>query len=116
VTSRRDDAGFSTVFGLAVAMVFLVVAGAVGALGTLSVVRHRAEATADLAALAAAKHALEGSQAACGAARRLAEEQGATLVECGLDGLDAVVVVAVVPPGRLGGLGALRGRARAGTR
>ncbi len=116
MTRARDDAGFSTVFGLVMAMVFLALAGGVATLGAVSVARHRAEAVADLAALAAARHALEGAEAACSAARRLAEEQRATLVECRLEGLDAVVVAGIVPSGRLSSLGMVRGRARAGVR
>jgi secretion/DNA translocation related TadE-like protein len=104
------------VLGLSLAMVFLAVAGAISALGAVSLTRHKAEAAADLVALAAAGHALEGTEAACAAARRLSEEQGATLVECRLEGLDAIVVVGVSPPGRLSSLGLVRGRARAGTR
>jgi secretion/DNA translocation related TadE-like protein len=116
VTRARDDDGFGTVLGLSLALVFLSLAAALSTLGAVSVTRHRAEATADLVALAAAGHALEGAEASCRAARRLAEEQDTTLIECRLDGLDAVVVVGVSPPGRLSSLGLVRGRARAGAR
>ncbi|MBZ4318214.1 Rv3654c family TadE-like protein [Streptomyces huiliensis] len=44
--------------------------------------RHRAGGAADLAALAAADHALLGQEAACGFARRVAEAQRAAVVGC----------------------------------
>ncbi|MFI1952881.1 MULTISPECIES: Rv3654c family TadE-like protein [Streptomyces] len=55
---------------------------AVLALGQAVVTRHRAGGGADLAALAAADHALSGQDAACGLARRVAEAQGVRLVRC----------------------------------
>jgi secretion/DNA translocation related TadE-like protein len=110
------DGGYSTVLAVGLILVILTMGGLVATLGGITVARHRAEATADLAALAVAKHALEGQDGACAAARRLVAKQGATLLECRLDGLDAVVVVAVVPPGRAAAFGLVRGRARAGRR
>lgn len=110
------DAGSSTVLGLALMLVLLAVGGVIGTIGVVSVTRHRAEATADLAALAAARHVFEGEQAACGAARRLAAEQGARLLDCRLEALDVVVVVGVRPPGRVASFGLVRGQARAGRR
>jgi secretion/DNA translocation related TadE-like protein len=80
------------------------------------VVAAPAEAVADVAALAAARHAREGQLLACWTARRLAGSQGARVESCRLDGLDAVVVVQVRPPGRAGSFGVVRGRARAGRR
>lgn len=108
--------GFGAPLVLALAMVLCVLGAVLAAAGTVTAVRHRAEAVADLAALAAAAHALEGEPAACGAARRLAEEQGSVLVACRLDGLDAVVTAGVTPPGGLAALGMLHGVARAGRR
>lgn len=110
------DEGFSTLVVLALGMVLCVLGAAVGAAGTVTAARHRAEAVADLAALAAAAHAGEGQTAACRAARRLAEEQGAVLEACRLEGLDAVVTAGVAPPGRLASFGLLHGVARAGRR
>jgi secretion/DNA translocation related TadE-like protein len=116
VTGSRDEAGYGTVLGLSLAMVFLAVAGAVATLGAVSVTRHQAEATADVVALAAAGHAWEGQDAACRAARRLSDQHHASLLECRLDGLDAYVVVGVRAPGRLSSLGLVHGRARGGRR
>ena len=116
MTASRTDAGFSTIAGLALMGVVLAFAAVVALLGSIAVTRHRAESAADLAALAAAKHALEGPTAACQSARRIAADQHGIVVSCALDGLDAVVEVAIRPPGWLGTLGLVRGRARAGAR
>ena len=110
------EAGYATVVGLSLVFVVVSLGFLVATLGGVAATRHRAEAIADLSALAAAKHAVEGVDGACGAARRLVEEQGARLIECGLDGLDAIVVVGVAPPGRVASFGLVRGRARAGRR
>ncbi|GFN04959.1 hypothetical protein Smic_35150 [Streptomyces microflavus] len=56
------------------------------ALGQAVAARHRAGGAADLAALAAADRALEGAEAACEAARRVAAAQGAVLVRCAVQG------------------------------
>lgn len=112
--SGRADAGFVTVAVVGLALVLVAAAGLVATLGAVAVARHRAAAAADLAALAAASHAPDGLPAACAAARRVAEAQGASLERCRLEGPDADVVVAVRPPGRLAALGSARARARAG--
>ncbi|WP_374223342.1 Rv3654c family TadE-like protein [Streptomyces sp. F63] len=59
---------------------------AVLAMGQAVVTRHRAGGGADLAALAAADHALSGRDTACGLARRVAEAQGVRLVRCVVHG------------------------------
>lgn len=110
------DEGFSTVVVMGMAVVLMTFAAVAGTIGTLNVGRHRAESAADLAALAAAGHALEGQDAACTAARRLTEAQHVTLLSCRLDGPDAVVTVGVAPPGRLSSFGLVQGQARAGRR
>lgn len=110
------DGGFAAPVVLGLAMVLCVVGAALAAAGTVTATRHRAEALADLGALAAAAHAAEGEPAACRAARRLLEQQGSVLVACRLVGLDAVVTAGVAPPGRLASLGTLHGVARAGRR
>jgi secretion/DNA translocation related TadE-like protein len=90
----------------------LAVAGAIAA-------RHRAEAAADLAALAAAGRLLLDPGEACAEAAAIASAQGATLHSCEIrtDALeDSVVVEVSVPsPGDLvPGLPPARARARAG--
>ncbi|MFD3790229.1 Rv3654c family TadE-like protein [Streptomyces cyaneofuscatus] len=61
-------------------------------LGQAVTARHRAGGAADLAALAAADRALEGPEAACEAARRVALAQKAVLVRCTVHGEIADVV------------------------
>ena len=112
----RPDQGYATVIVLGLMAVLLLIAGVLAAAGSVVLARHRAEAVADLAALAAAQNAGRGSLLACGAARLLVRQHHASLVSCRLDQLDAVVVVAVRPPGRAGSFGLAQGRARAGRR
>ncbi len=117
MTSRRSpEGGFSTVATLGLVSALIGFTALVLAVGVLRVARHRAEAAADLAALAAAHHALEGEVRACAAAARTAGAQHAAVDRCILDGLDAVVVVSLPLPGRLEPFGPVRGRARAGSR
>ena len=83
------------------------VAAAVGA-------RHRAQAGADLAGLAAALALPGGAAAACDRAAALSDAMGLQLADCTVDRLDVVVEVAV--PVRMGRweLGTARAGARAG--
>nr|WP_308801035.1 Rv3654c family TadE-like protein [Streptomyces polyasparticus] len=57
------------------------------------IARHRAGAAADLAALAAADHALRGQQDACAGASRVARAQGADVERCAVRGEIADVTV-----------------------
>ncbi|MFJ3644042.1 Rv3654c family TadE-like protein [Streptomyces sp. NPDC090108] len=86
-----------------------MVFGAVLALGQAVVVRHRAAAAADLAALVAADHWAEGEAGACGRAERLAAVQGARVVRCSVTG-----EISDVTAGAGGGPFAAEVRARAG--
>ncbi|WP_374939611.1 Rv3654c family TadE-like protein [Streptomyces sp. UH6] len=70
-----------------------VVFAAVLAMSETVVVRHRAAAGADLAALAAAGHWPDGAGTACGLADRVAHAQKALLVRCEVTGEVADVVV-----------------------
>jgi secretion/DNA translocation related TadE-like protein len=116
VTTARREEGSSTVLVLGFVTVLLLLGGLVASLAALTVTRHQAEAAADLAALAAAGKAFEGETAACAAARRVAAAQHGRVLSCRLEGLDARVEVGVRAPGRLGELGLVRGRAKAGRR
>lgn len=69
------------------------------------ILRHRAGAAADLAALAAADHALDGRATACALAAEVAHAQGATVVTCAVTGEVADVLADV---------GGARVRSRAG--
>ena len=93
----------------------LVVITAGGAdLGAAVIARHRAQAAADLAALAGAAYLPAGAASGCAQASALARSMGTTAVGCTVDGLD--VVVTVEAPSALGftRMGRARAVARAG--
>ncbi|UUO02422.1 helicase [Mycolicibacterium novocastrense] len=97
-------------------MIAIVVAVTVGAayLGVVVTARHRAQAAADLGALAAAHRAAAGGDQACTWAAAIAKAMRAEMAACEVDDLDIVVAVEVpVTLGRFG-VGAARAVARAG--
>ena len=75
--------------------VLLFVTGAGAYLGSAVVARHRAQAAADLAALAAAARLPAGVSAACTRATAVAREMRVDDVQCRIADLDVVVTVAV---------------------
>ncbi|MET4427977.1 secretion/DNA translocation related TadE-like protein [Mycolicibacterium sp. 624] len=84
------------------------------AVGSAVIARHRAQAAADLAALAAAGRIALGGDAACASAASIARRMGAAIASCAVDGLDVVVSVDVTAElGRLR-VGTARAAARAG--
>jgi secretion/DNA translocation related TadE-like protein len=85
-------------------------------LASAVVTRHRAQAAADLAALAAADVALGRRPGdPCALATAVAAANGGRLVSCTVEGGgDAVVGVEVRPPGAAAQLGTARVSARAG--
>ena len=103
----RDDRGVGTVLAVALAGVLLLVGVALAEVTGLVVEHRRAQAAADLAALAAA-----GGD--CSAAAPVAEANGARLVACTPTGHDVVVEVSVAVDGWLGPDATLGARARAG--
>lgn len=82
----REDRGSATVWTAALAAGLCVVFAAVLGMGQVVLARHRAGGAADLAALAAADHAPEGSTAACREAGRVAGAQEVRLVRCAVSG------------------------------
>jgi secretion/DNA translocation related TadE-like protein len=90
--------------------VLLWVTGAGAYLGAVVVARHRAQAAADLAALAAAARLPSGTAAACARATAVAREMRVDHARCEVDGLDVVVTVQVA----VVVAGAARAAARAG--
>jgi secretion/DNA translocation related TadE-like protein len=94
------------------AMVVITAGGA--DLGAAVIARHRAQAAADLAALAGAAYLPAGAASGCAQASALARSMGTTAVGCAVDGLD--VVVTVEAPSALGftRMGRARAVARAG--
>jgi secretion/DNA translocation related TadE-like protein len=92
--------------------VLLSITGGGAYLGSAVVARHRAQAAADLAALAAAARLAAGPEAACAQAKAVARQMRVSSTGCDVDDLDVVVTVDV----RLavGGWGSARAAARAG--
>ncbi len=107
-----DELGSATVVAAAMVAVLLAVTGGGAALGSVVVARHRAQAAADLAALAAASELPAGTATACSWATRLARRMRADNAECAVDGLDVVVTVRMSVP--LAGRFTARATARAG--
>lgn len=96
-----DDSGAVTVLAaVLVAAVVTVTLGGVW-LGSAVVARHRAQAAADLAAVAAAVRLPAGAAAACWEAQTLAEAMRATLRRCDVRRLDVVVTVTAQVGGRI---------------
>lgn len=110
----RTDSGLATVWAAGAIAALLVVVTMVIWLGAAAITRHRATGAADLAALAAAAHARDGPEAACGHAQRVAERMRAELESCELRNWDALVRVTVEPSGVLAGFSGAAARARAG--
>lgn len=90
----RGDRGSATVWGVGGIAVLCVVFGVVLGLGSAVLIRHRAAGGADMAALAAADHWMEGTAAACARAERVARAQGTRLVRCVIAGEIADVTAA----------------------
>lgn len=108
------DHGSATVWVLAAGLVVLLVATTLAGVGAATVARHRAQAAADLAALAAALRAFEGESVACSRASDMTGRNGARLVACRLEGFDAIVTVAAGWGPGGGGWGEAQASARAG--
>jgi secretion/DNA translocation related TadE-like protein len=93
-------------------VVLLVVTGGSAYLGAAVVARHRAQAAADLAALAAAARVPAGPQTACAQANALARAMRVSTTGCTVDDLDVVVTIEVGLA--VGRWGKARAAARAG--
>ena len=103
VGEGRRDEGFATVFAC------LALAALVGAtlliaqFGVVVVARHRAQAAADLAALAAAGELTRGADVGCVEAGEIARRMGVWIQRCEVGQWDATVTVeGNVPMGLLG--------------
>ena len=88
-------------------MITVLLAFTVGGfhIGSAVVARHRAQAAADLAALAAAAQLPDGVAVACGRASTIAQAMSVVVIDCAVDDLDVVISVAA---------GKARAAARAG--
>jgi secretion/DNA translocation related TadE-like protein len=113
-SNLRDDRGAASVLAVGMIATVMVVTLAMAQLGTAVVARHRAQAAADLAALAAAGGLAGGQAGACAAADVVLTAMRARSAGCSVEGLDVVVTVTV--PVRLGrwGIGQAQASARAG--
>jgi secretion/DNA translocation related TadE-like protein len=101
---------------VAVAMMGVLLALTIGGVyvGSAVIARHRAQAAADLAALAAAGYLAEGTDVACTQAAAVAHAMQTVVTRCTVEDLDVVVAVdAPVSFGRMGA-GPARAAARAG--
>jgi secretion/DNA translocation related TadE-like protein len=81
-------------------------------LGAAVVARHRAQAAADLAALAAAARVAAGPETACAQATAVAREMRGRTTDCAVDDLDVLVTIEVRVA--VGGWSSARAAARAG--
>lgn len=88
--SRRrafaSDRGSATVSAVGVIAVLCVIFGVILVMSQAVLTRHHAGGAADLAALAAADHWMEGGTAACARADRVARAQGTRIVRCAVYG------------------------------
>jgi secretion/DNA translocation related TadE-like protein len=89
----QRDRGSGTVWMLALIGLTWAVAVMAMTVGGVRAARHRAYAAADLAALAAASHAADGSRNACRVAARIARGSGGRLRSCLLRGRVSEVMV-----------------------
>ena len=109
--AERGSASLVAVAVMAVLLAFTV--GGVH-LGSAVIARHRAQAAADLASLAAAARLAQGVDAACTQAAVVALAMRTAVAHCAVEDLDVVVTVdAAVTLGRFG-VGPARAAARAG--
>jgi secretion/DNA translocation related TadE-like protein len=83
------------VIAVAMVAVLLCVTAAGACLGAVVVARHRAQAVADLAALAGAAWLPRGAGAACARATTVARQMRIGAAGCQVDGLDVIVTVEV---------------------
>ncbi|GGF49588.1 hypothetical protein GCM10011519_24400 [Marmoricola endophyticus] len=111
--SGRGERGAASVLTVALVALLAVVALTAAGMTALVAGHRRAQAAADLAALAGAS-ALQDAADGCMAAARVATSNGARLVSCTVRGQEVVVAVEV----RSGAIGGRRwtlpGQARAG--
>jgi secretion/DNA translocation related TadE-like protein len=112
VKRRHGEEGVAVVLSLALVAVLAVAAITAGGIGVTIAAHRRAQAAADLGALAGAGAAQTGDDA-CAAARRVVARNGADLATCAVSGAVIQVEVRVALPGLLGD-GEVRARSRAG--
>ncbi|PXX63310.1 secretion/DNA translocation related TadE-like protein [Nocardia tenerifensis] len=110
----RADEGAATAFACLALCGLIAATLLIGQVGVVVVTRHRAQAAADLAALAAAGALIEGVDAACLEATDVARRMGTRLEECEVAEWDTTVIVNRNVPIGLLGVRTVRAVARAG--
>lgn len=108
-----SERGAATVQVLMIACLLVMIGCALGAVGGLVVAHRRAQAAADLAALAGARALMSGAEP-CSEAARVARLNGATVRGCSMQAADVLVEVTVTGPQWWGRPAQLAARARAG--
>lgn len=108
------ERGSATVVGIGAVLALLALTAAAVQFGAAVITRHRAEAAADLAALAAAAYLVNGDATACDQARRVAGRMTVRMVACEPSGWEVSVEIEAAPPGFLDRFGVARAMARAG--
>ena len=113
VSGTQAERGAATVFAVTVVGVLLTLGAVLGVVAAVVVDLRRAQAAADLAALAAAGATATG-EAPCGVAVGVAAANGARLTSCAVAGQEVGVEVLVEGPRWLGLAADPTARARAG--
>ncbi|MGW1743184.1 Rv3654c family TadE-like protein [Nocardia sp. NPDC001965] len=111
---RRGDDGSATVTACLAVVALIVMTTLVVQFGAVIVTRHRAQAAADLAALAAAGELWNGAEAGCAAAESLIRRTGSGVVRCEIAGWDVVISIEKKVPLSPFGATSIRVVARAG--
>ncbi|HEY0804675.1 MAG TPA: Rv3654c family TadE-like protein [Pseudonocardiaceae bacterium] len=111
---RAADHGSATLWSVGGIAVLFLVAAMVLAVGAVVQTRHRATSAADLAALAAAVGAPEGTSAACTRARWVTDQMRAMLTGCRIVDWNALVEVSAALPGELSRFGQVTAHSMAG--
>jgi secretion/DNA translocation related TadE-like protein len=109
------DRGSASVWVLAMGAVVVAVGLAAALAAAAATARHRAQAAADLGALAGARYAADGEELACTRAAAIVAANGARLAGCRLDGLDVVVTAEVAVSGAPAGPEVADAEVRAGS-
>ena len=111
--SRRESAGFATVWAMAWSVVVMLVGWVCLLVAVLVARQHQVDGSADLVALSGASRLQDGRDG-CDVAAQIASANEVVLVACQVEGSDVVVEVATSVDLPFGIEGRLVGNARAG--
>ncbi|MDO3650712.1 Rv3654c family TadE-like protein [Nocardia mangyaensis] len=109
-----SDAGGATAFACIALAALIALTLLISQVGVAVVARHRAQAAADLGALAAVGLLVEGPEAGCAQATELARRMGARVARCVVEHWDVEVTVEVTVTLGIFGNRTVRVAARAG--